>query len=456
MLAATGMLGSGFRESSIAQAVAGGVDVIGCDAGSSDVGPTPLATGATQFSRAAVRRDLDVLLRHRARARVPLVIGSCGTAGGDLNLAWCADIVHELAREAGHRFRLATISAEQSPATLRRLRDEGRIAPLDGVGERSGGAPELSDGDLDECLHVVAMMGAEPIQVALDAGADVVLAGRCSDTAIFAGPALMHGHEPAFCWHAGKILECGAGAVTERVAPDSMLGVVDGDGFEVVPLRPDYRCTPDSVAAHTLYENADPFLLREPSGTVDTRHCRYRALTERSVRVTGTRFEPARRYTVKLEGVRRTGFSTIVPGAIRDPFILADLDSWLARLNAMLAERLESFLGDTSGMEIITRVYGRDGVMGELEPTPRFEGHEAFVLWDVIAPTQEQAHTVATSLGHMALHNPIPRWSGLISAVAFPFAPAEIDRGPVFAFSLDHVAVPHSPHELFRTIIEDV
>lgn len=456
MLAATGMLGSGFRESSIEQAVAGGLDMIGCDGGSTDVGPGPLATGATQFARAAVRRDLEILLRHRARAQVPLVVGSCGTAGGDLNLAWCADIVEELARDGGHRLRLATISAEQPPATLRRLRDQGRIVALEGAGTPPGGASELSDRDLDESLHVVAMMGAEPIQAALDAGADVVLAGRCSDTAIFAGPALMHGHEPAFCWHAGKILECGAGAAAERVAPDSMLGIVDGEGFEVVPLRPDYRCTPASVASHTLYENADPFRLREPSGTVDTSHCRYQALTDRSVRVTGTRFEPAERYTVKLEGARRTGFSTIVPGAIRDPLILADLDAWLAQLDAMLAERLESFLGGTSGVDIVTRVYGRDGVMGELEPIARFEGHEAFILWDVIAPTQEEAHTVATSLGHMALHNPIPCWTGLISAVAFPFAPAEIDRGPVFAFSLDHVAVPHSPHELFHTSIEDL
>src|SRR6185437_9847660 len=111
------------------------------------------------------------------------------------------------------------------------------------------------------------------------------------------------------------------------------------------------------------------------------------------------------------------------------------------------AERLDNFLGDMTGVEIVTRVYGRDGVMGELEPVTRFEGHEAFILWDVIAPSQEQAHAVATSLSHMALHNPIPHWSGLISAVAFPFAPAEIDRGPVFAFSLDHVAVPRSPHE---------
>jgi hypothetical protein len=38
-----------------------------------------------------------------------------------------------------------------------------------------------------------------------------------------------------------------------------MMAVVHDDAFDVFPLREDYRCTPQSVASHTLYENADPF-----------------------------------------------------------------------------------------------------------------------------------------------------------------------------------------------------
>jgi hypothetical protein len=113
-------------------------------------------------------------------------------------------------------------------------------------------------------------------------------------------------------------------------------------------------------------------------------------------------------------------------------------------------------LGETSGTRIVTRVYGRNGVMGELESIDRFEGHEAFIMWDVIAPTQQQAHDIAATLSHMALHNPISRWSGLISAVAFPFAPSEIDRGAVHEFSLNHIVALDSPSELFRTEVEDL
>jgi hypothetical protein len=47
---------------------------------------------------------------------------------------------------------------------------------------------------------------------------------------------------------------------------------------------------PQSVASHTLYENADPFDLKEPSGTLDTREARYEAISDRAVRVSGSRF----------------------------------------------------------------------------------------------------------------------------------------------------------------------
>ena len=63
----------------------------------------------------------------------------------------------------------------------------------------------------------------------------------------------------------------------------------------------------------------------------------------------------------------------------------------------------------------------RDGSVG---------GHEAFILWDVISESQELSRSIATSVSHLAVHNPIPKWHGLISGVAFPYSPPEIDRGP--------------------------
>ncbi len=437
------MLGSGFRESSISAALDDGARMIGCDSGTTDFGPHLLATGRSHFSKAAVRRDLEVILVQARAAGIPVVIGSAGGAGGDLNLAWLRDIVLDIARARDLHFRLALIHSELAPEAVRDLAMAGRLEALPPV-------PLPTDAALEDAAHIVAMMGAEPIQAAL-AEADVVLAGRASDAAIFAALPLLEGYDPGLCWHVGKILECGAAAVAQRAAPDSMMAVLHPDSFDVYPLREDYRCTPQSIASHTLYENADPFNLREPSGTLQTQACSYEAISDRAVRVRGSRFEPAGSYRVKLEGARLAGYSTIVPGAIRDPLIIRQLDSWLEGLARSLRERLANTVGAEAPYRISTRVYGRDGVMGAREPIPRVEGHEVMILWDVLAESQELAHSVAASLSHMAVHYPIPEWHGLISGVAFPFAPSEVDRGPVHEFHLSCLVEPESPTALFPT-----
>lgn len=442
------MLGSGFRESSIVAALHDGARMIGCDAGTTDFGPHLLATGRSQFSKAAVRRDLDVILTQARAVGVPVVIGSAGGAGGDLNLAWLREVVLEIARARDLHFRLAIVHSELSAETGHELADRGRLEALPP-------GPEPSSTAIDDAAHIVAMMGVEPIQAAL-AQSDVVLAGRASDAAIFAALPLLEGYDPGLCWHVGKILECGAAAVAQRAAPDSMMAVLHPDSFDIYPLREDYRCTPQSIASHTLYENADPFNLTEPSGTLKTRQCTYEALSERAVRVRGSAFEPASRYRVKLEGARLAGYSTIVPGAIRDPLIIRQLDSWLEGLGRSLRERLASTVGVEAPYSITTRVYGRDGVMGPREPNPKVEGHEVMLLWDVLADSQELAHSVAASLSHMAVHYPIPEWHGLISGVAFPFAPSEVDRGPVYEFSLSGLAEPESPTALFPMEVQQV
>lgn len=446
LLAATGMLGSGYREESIAAGIALGAEMIGCDAGTTDFGPHLLATGRAHFSREAVRRDLAVMLVQAAAARIPVVIGSAGGSGGDLGLAWMREIVLEIVRDHGLHPRLAVVHAEQTRDAVSALLAAGRITPLPPAAPLSAETVERSE-------HIVAMMGPEPIQQALAAGVDIVLAGRASDAAIFAALPLSRDLPAGICWHAGKILECGAAAVAQRAAPDSMLARLGAESFEIAPLRPDYRCTPQSVASHTLYENSDPFRLAEPPGVLDTRRAEYLAVDERTVRVSGSTFTAAP-YSVKLEAAALAGYSTIVLGAIRDPFILRQLDSWMSRLDAALADRLRD-LG-LSGHRVVTRVYGRDGVMGAREPVPHLEGHEAAILWEVISPTQELSHAVAASLSHMAVHNPIPEWHGLISGLAYPFAPSEIDRGPVFEFTMNHVVVPVDPLELFSVETEDL
>jgi hypothetical protein len=71
LVSATGMLGSGYREASLDKAIELAARMIGCDAGSTDPGPGPLATGTCMFSKAAVKRDTEIMVS-RDRGQHPL------------------------------------------------------------------------------------------------------------------------------------------------------------------------------------------------------------------------------------------------------------------------------------------------------------------------------------------------------------------------------------------------
>ena len=442
------MLGAGFQEASIQRAMSLNIDMMGCDAGTCDGGPSYLATGKAAFSAAAVGRDLDLMLAYAVPANVPVIVGSAGMSGCDQGVDWVVSMVKDIARRRGLRFRLARIYSELDRETVKALVRGGRASAL-------SPSATLTQDDVDATARMVGVMGVEPLQSALENGADVIIAGRCTDAAIFAALPILRGYDAAAAWHMAKILECGAAAVEQRSAADSMLGTLRADGFEIEPLRPDYRCTPQSVASHALYETADPFVLHEPSGTLLLEDATYEAVSDRAVCVRKSRFKPAATYTNKIEGVRQVGYSTVVFAGVRDPYILAEMDGWLAGIERVLKERIVHASG-AAGFELKTRVYGKDAVMGAMEPVRGIGGHEVGILWEVIAATQDLATSVAHSLTHLALHYPISKWSGLITGLALPFSPAHINRGPVYEFNLNHVLASPDPHALFRTKVEDV
>jgi len=445
VLSPTGVCGSGFVESSFEAALARNPHFIGCDAGSTDPGPSHLGSGEPAFPRAAVKRDLRLMLIGARRRKIPLLMGSAGTAGADVHLAWTYDILKEIAAEEKLSFRLALIHAEQSKDYLRRRLREGRLTPLDP-------APKFDEDTISRGERFVGMMGAEPFVRALDAGADVVIAGRASDTAIFAGLPMKHGFPEALAWHAGKILECGAAAVANRKTPDCMMASIRDDHFEVEAPDTALRCTPQSIAAHSLYENADPFLLHECSGTLDLNASTYEALDDRRVRVAGSRFIHARKYTVKLEGAEKVGYQSVVFGSVRDPFIIRQIDDWTKRLEERIHARIAMIYGGSLTSEkyqINIRIYGKNGTMGPLEPVQEIRSHELALLIEATAPTQEIASSIAGIVRHQALHLPIPEWSGLITALACPYNPAHLDRGAVYRFNVNHVVEPDDPHEMF-------
>ena len=444
-VAACGMLGSGFREASLRAGAERNPDFIGCDAGSNDDGPAGLATGGLGgFSAHSRERDFRLALEAAIELEIPLIIGSCGGSGLDRGVDQMAEWTEQIAKKHGVLCRVAKIYSEPSRQLLKEKYRTGKIKPL-------FGARPIDESTFDKSQGVTAMMGAEALQVALSEGANVILAGRCSDSAIYAAMPLATGYDPGLAWHAGKIMECGTGATANRTVQDSMICTMRDDSFLIEPLDPKFRCTPVSVAAHSLYENADPYRLVEPGGTLNTTASKYTAISDRAVSVAGSVFEPDDPYTLKLEGAEQVGYQSFSIGAIRDPVILEQVESWRDGAANQIRERIADDLGLSCGREydLELRLYGVNGVLGTREFVSGCDGHEAVLLLIVTSEDESVAATVARAGNHIAMHFHVPQWSGSITALAFPFGPPVVDRGPVFRFTLNHT-VATDPTELLR------
>jgi hypothetical protein len=426
----TGMLGAGFSAESVKRGIAMGATAIAVDGGSTDSGPYYLGAGVAKTDASAVERDLRILLAATRENRIPLIVGSCGTAGTDGGVDWVADIATRIAAEDRLSFRMARIYSELDAGTVVAAIDQGRVRSLP---PSSNLTPET----VRSCSHIVALMGHAPIVAALEAGAEVVLAGRATDTSMVAAVALMHGLPGGPAWHAAKTVECGGQCTTNPTAGGVHVRI-DSTGFTVTPLSPDAACTPGSVAAHMLYENADPFRLLEPTGTLDTSAATYTAIDERTVRVEGSRFELSPHPTAKLEGARLAGYETISIVGIRDPHILAGLDTWLRYLRSVLEERVRATLDlDPQHYDLALQCYGANAVLGPLENAAG-PAREIGLLFKVRAPSQETATAIAMTANPLLLHLPLPGMDHLPS-FAFATSPAEIERGPSYEFVLNHV-----------------
>lgn len=449
ILAPTGALGAGFDADAFRRGVEARPHVIACDAGSTDSGPAALGSGTPKLSHQAVTRDLRLLLKARDELGVPLIIGSCGTSGRDVGVDRVAAMARAVAAQEGLHFKLGLIYSDQPADRLQDLYDAGRIRALPN-------APAI-DRDLFARSHTVAMMGVEPIQHALLEGCDVVLAGRASDTALFAALPHLHGADPGLTWHMAKTVECGAACATPPSA-NGLLVHLREDHFDVTTLADGSRLTPRSVAAHTLYENADPFHVLEPSGTLDTTDATYEAVDDRTVRVRGAAYLPADGYTNKLEGAELVGYQSVIIGGVRDRVVIDALPELLPFARQYFdAKILDVFAGavDPADVDIDYRLYGAGAVLDGTEPDQLLP-RELGVLITVTAPDQATAHAVSTFVAHASSHLPIPGYDGLVSTLAYPYSPPETDRGPLYRFTLNHVATGVTPTELFRTTVEEL
>jgi Acyclic terpene utilisation family protein AtuA len=295
---------------------------------------------ATDFVHITMKALLPELKAKRIRV--------VANAGGVNPLA-CRDALAKVAAELGLPLKIGVVLGDDLAPRADELRGRG-------ITEMFGGAafPQRT-------ASINAYLGALPIARALDAGCEVVITGRCVDSAVTLG-VLVH----EFGWKAdeydklaqgtlaGHLVECGAqcngGLFTDwESVPDW-----DIIGFPIVEAQADSSfvitkvegsgglVSPATVAEQMLYEIGDPRAYHVPDVACDFTDVRFEQLGKDRVRVTGAQGRPPTdTYKVSctfMDGFRNMAFLTIA-GEMAAAKARRTGEALFKRMARMLAEQ---------------------------------------------------------------------------------------------------------------------
>jgi hypothetical protein len=443
LLGASGQLGYGVPTPAFNAGLARKPDMIGCDMGSIDIGPTYLGKGEMATSPESTRRDLRKVLHGARSLDIPLIIGSAGSAGAKAHLDATLEIIRDIARTDGLSFRMAVIPADTDREMLLTAVREGRVSGMDDM-------PALTEQDVREAANIVGQMGTGPFRAALEADVDVIIAGRACDTGIFAALPTALGFPTGLSVHMAKIVEC-ASLCCVPGGRDSILAILDDDGFVLESMNPDRRATPVSVAAHSLYEQSDPYTVIEPDGALDLTNAQYVALDDRRTRVSGAAWRDSTDPTIKLEGAAKIGERAILLCGSADPRFIAQSKDLLPKVGIVVRDLVCEDSPEDYTLRF--RVYGVDGVRMNLPPNDTLPG-EVFIMAECIAPTRERASEVVRTCKQFLLHYGYPGRLSTAGNIAFPFTPPEISVGPAYRFTVYHLLHVDDVDALFPIQVE--
>jgi hypothetical protein len=179
-------------------------------------------------------------------------------------------------------------------------------------------------------------------------------------------------------------------------------------------------------------------------------NCLYEQLDPRTTCVTGSRFVPSERVRVKLEGSGKVGERYVGLCGIRDPYTVANVD----RVIGWAREQVRARFGD-SGYQLHYTVYGRNGVMGDLDPMRDRPGHELCVMVQGVAPTRAMAEELTMIGLRQMFYARLPDVKGTAGSVAFPLDEV-LHASPAYRWTLNHTLEVDDPMELFPTHLVDV
>jgi hypothetical protein len=428
-------------------------DAIAVDAGSIDCGPWYLGAGQAHSPRRNIEWDLDTILTEAVPAGVKVLVGSAGGSGAAPHVEQTVAIVRRIAAQRNLKFRLAVIWSDVSTEWLARHLTDGVVE--DALHCATGA--RLTAEEIRATDVVVGMMGTGPFIDALTDGADVIIAGRAVDAAVIAAYPIFQGCDPGLAYHMGDIMECAESCAVE-LAPTlralgrnriPIIGRIDADGFELRPSVDTLACTPESCLMHSAYERTSFNAIKVPEGTVDRSKSAYEKVDDNTTRITGSRFVPEP-YSILLEGVRRVGYRSIFPIAIRTPAMVQQLDEILADCDRIQ----QDMFGSEGRFKIHWHKYGDNAVLQVAEPAR--DPYEIGILADVVADSQDLAHDVAydllTRLGFW-------RYPGRYTTagnIAVTLSPGVVDVGEVFEFSIYHSMKVADYRKIFRTELSQV
>ena len=438
VLSPTAILGYGFPEESFKLGMKKKPHVIAVDAGSTDPGPYYLGVGKSFTDKNAVKRDIEFMLEAGLKENIPVIIGSAGGAGADSHLKWNVDIVKEIAKEKGYSFSLGIISAQINKKTILEKLDKGEIKTMHS-------APIPTKDLINNSSNIVAQMGVEPFIKALDMGANVIVAGRAYDPAVFACLAIKQGFDTGLAMHMGKILECAAIAAVPGSGSDCMFGTLRDDCFILEPLSSIRKCTTLSVAAHTLYEKSDPTKLPGPGGVLDLSECVFEQEDEHSCKVSRTKFIPDNEYYIKLEGAMLKGYRTLSIAAARDPIFIENIDKIILGIK----ERVKSNFTNLDNYFLDFKIYGKNGVMSMFKGVEIQNPVEICIVIEAVAETEDIANTICSFARSSLLHFGYEGRKSTAGNLAFPFSPSDFKAGAVYEFSVYCLMSSPDPCEYF-------
>jgi hypothetical protein len=327
---------------------------------------------ATDFVTAV----MTPLAREIAERRIRVV-----TNAGGVNPSGCRLALQAVLEQLGVKLSIATVIGDDVTGELEQLREAGATDL-----ETGGALPE-------RIVSANAYLGAFPIAQALRDGAEVVITGRCADSALALGPLIA-----AFDWQAsdldrlamgslaGHIIECGTqatgGIFTDwrpvAAAWDDMgypVAECSADGSFVVtkPTATGGLVTPATIAEQITYEVHDPAAYILPDVVCDFTDVRLDGLGTDRVRVTGARGLPATPdYKASLtyhDGFRCTATLMIVgvEAVMKARAVAAAI---LARSSRLLVQAGHSSYGATSvevlGSESLYGPHGRSASTREV------------------------------------------------------------------------------------------